>query len=353
MRSARGLRIAGTMILGIVLLISGGCGVKTQPVPPATVLPKAIEDLRFTIVDDLVRMTWSYPLKTIKGKDINDISSFDLYRAEIPLEDYCPTCPVPFVEPIQVAGGQTVVDGKQRVATYDYDLLRSGHKYFFKVQARTGWLAVSPDSNIITFVWHVPSVAPAAVNASATDSRVKLSWQPVTTRRDGEVVTTDVLYQVLRRTGAAASEKIGAPVKTTDYEDSNVVNGQTYTYQVQSLLRFGEDLVYGGISSDVTVTPVDTTPPPPPSGVEAFETGSGIRVIWDASTAADTSGYRVYRRSAEGTTFTMVGSVNVPSTTYIDSSAKTDEQYYYGVTAIDSVDPPNESTRSQEATPRY
>ena len=35
-----------------------------------------------------VRLSWSYPVKTIKGTDIVDISSFDLYRAVIPLSDY-------------------------------------------------------------------------------------------------------------------------------------------------------------------------------------------------------------------------------------------------------------------------
>lgn len=353
MKSVCGARIAGALFLGTVLLASGGCGYKNPPVPPETVVPTAIEDLRYTVLEDGVRMTWTYPLETIKGTDIREVSSFDLYRAELPLEDYCPTCPVPFTEPIEVDGGQTVVDGKRRVATYDYDMLRSGHKYFFKVRTRTGWWATSADSNIITFVWYIPAIAPAGLSASAADSRVSLSWQPVTSLRDGKPVTTDVLYQVLRRSGEGSFNRLGKPVETTGFVDGAVTNGQEYSYQVQSVLRFGEDLVYGGISTDITVTPVDTTPPPAPTGVQAFETGQGIRVIWDVPADDDVAGYRIYRRTADSDTFTPVGSVDLPSTTFIDAEVREDLRYYYAVTAIDGSAPPNESARSQEATPRY
>ncbi len=353
MRSARGVWVAGAVFLGASLLISGGCGVKTPPVPPKSVVPNAIDDLRFTVADDLVRMTWSYPLETIKGTDITEVSRFNLYPAEIEMDEYCPTCPVPFVDPIEVDGGQTVVDGKRRVASYEYDMLRPGYKYFFKVKSQTGWWAQSADSNIITFIWHVPPAAPTDLSASAKDSNVKLRWNPVTTRNDGEPVTTDVLYQVLRSNDGTSYAKTGAPVETTRYTDGKVTNGKTYFYQVQSVLRFGEDLVYGDVSNDVTVTPLDTTPPPAPENVLVFETGSGIRVVWDASPAADTAGYKIYRRIADSSTFKHVGTVKIPNTTFIDSKVKDDELYYYRVTAFDSVKPPNESDRSREATPRY
>lgn len=353
MISAGAMRGAVVVFLGASVLVSGGCGVKTPPAPPATVVPKAIDDLRFSVESDLVRMTWSYPLKTIKGLDITEVSSFQLYSAEIVMEDYCPTCPVPFDDPIEVDGGLTVVDGKRRIASYDYDMLRPGHKYFFKVKSQTGWWATSADSNIITFIWHVPPVAPTGFSASGQDSGVELSWTPVTIRNDGEPVTTDVLYQVLRSKGGSTFTNIGKPVESAEYNDRNVVNGKTYSYQVQSILRFDEDLVYGGVSDEVTVTPVDTTPPPVPENVMAFETSGGIRVVWDASTAEDAAGYKIFRRQADSGAFTLVGKVKVPNTTFVDSKAKEGELYYYTVSAFDSIAPPNESGRSKEATPRY
>jgi len=352
MISASGVRIAGGLLLG-VLLTAGGCGYKTPPVPPATVVPMAIDDLRYSVEEDHVRLSWTFPGKNIKGDEINDIAAFDLYRAEIPLEEYCPTCPVPFVEPIEVDGGVTVLDGKRRVATYDYNLLRQGHKYFFKVRGKRDWWAESADSNIVTFVWHVPAVAPTGLTASAADSSVKLNWQPVTSRRDGEPVQTDVLYQLLRKTGNHSYARIGSPVAETSTEDSKVVNGQQYSYQVQSVLRFGEDLVFGGTSEPVSVMPVDTTPPPVPTGVEVFSTGKGIRVVWDPSTAADVAGYNIYRRS-EGGGFVLIGTVGVTDSSFIDEKAGEDAYFIYAVTAFDRTGKKgNESKKSAEAAPRY
>lgn len=343
--------MAGTLLLGATLMTFGGCGYKTPPVPPATVVPEPIEDLRYTMQEDRVQLSWTYPQQTIKGTDLAEISVFRLYRAEIPLEEYCATCPVPFVEPIEVDGGVTVADGKRRVATYDYDLLRPGHKYFFKLQSQSGWWASSGDSNIVTFVWHVPAAAPAGLAASAADSSVELSWQPVTSRRDGEPVQTELLYQVLRRSADGSYARLGGPVPATAYVDTKVANGQEYGYQVQSVLRFGDDLVYGGISEAIAVTPVDTTPPPAPEGVMAISTGQGIRVIWDASSAADVAGYKVYRR--EGGGFTLVGTVEAPSTSFVDGTAGDNTSFSYAVTAFDRTSPPNESRKSQEAAPRY
>jgi fibronectin type 3 domain-containing protein len=341
------------MVLGAALLVSGGCGYKNLPVPPESVVPKAIEDLRYTLQDDGVRMTWSYPLETIQGSDITEVASFDLLRAEIPLDDYCPTCPVPFTEPIQVDGGVCVVDGKRRTATYDYGLLRTGHKYFFKVQARKDWWASSADSNIITFVWNERLPAPSGLSVTAKDSSVQLRWQPVAGYDDGRPVEEGVQYQVLRQVGSGAFAKLGEPTSATAYVDGAVKNGQKYSYQVQSVMLFGTDLVDGGKSEAFSVTPVDTTPPPVPSGVMAVRTGSGIRVIWDGSMDADITGYRIYRRTAAGSAFSLIGKVNSPSTTFVDSSAAEDVRYYYTVTAVDNSNPANESGKSKEATLRH
>jgi fibronectin type 3 domain-containing protein len=340
------------MVLGAALLLSGGCGYKNPPVPPESVVPKAIEDLRYTTQEDGVRLTWSYPLETISGKDVQEISSFDLYRAEIALDDYCATCPVPYTDPIEVNGGVTVVEGAQRKATYDHGMLRSGHKYFFKVQARTSWWASSADSNVVTFVWHTFAAAPTALTASANDSYVSLSWQPVTTLRDGSPVGAPVRYQVLRSTSGSEFTPIGSTVTDTGFKDRQVKNGEEYRYQVQSQTLFGDDIVAGGASETVTASPLDTTPPPVPTGVMAIQTGSGIRVIWDSSMDDDISGYRVYRRTA-GSDYTLLGNASPSTTTYMDKTAKADATYYYAVTALDNIVPPNESSRSKDATLRH
>lgn len=346
-------RLKGGVLLGVSLFLIGGCGYKNAPLPPANVVPKAIADLLYKLDEKGVQLSWSYPVKTITGSALDDISSFELYRAEIPIEDYCANCPIPFEEPLELDGGSPVDGTMRRKASYQSSFLRTGHKYFFKVRSRTSWWADSADSNIITFVWSQPAVAPTGVTGTPGDGQVSLQWQPVTSLADGSAVGNDIKYQVWRSTNGKDLERLGVPVSATDYVDRQVLNGLRYFYAIQSMTVIKDDLVSGGTSKDVAVTPVDLTPPLPPVGVTVVRTGVGIKIFWDKSDAADIDAYRVYRRAANKDSYEFLGEVESEYTLFVDSKAGDSVRYYYAITAIDFVTPPNESKKSKEATVRY
>ena len=145
-----------TVILGLVFVLNlGGCGYKTPPLPPEAVVPQAITDLRATITDAGLLLEWSYPRRTIRGRNLARIDNFELYRAEVPLDQVCADCPLPFGRPLIIAGGE--LDPKEgRTGHYDYTNLRPGHTYSFKILARTSWWAAGHDSNIISITWPPP-----------------------------------------------------------------------------------------------------------------------------------------------------------------------------------------------------
>ena len=352
MKIGYGARAAGAVIVLTALLTAGGCGYKSDPVPPESVVPRAIDDLRYTIDESGVRLTWSYPAKTIKGSDMVDVSSFDIYRAVIPLAEICTSCPIPFGEPIEIPGGMTSEEGRIRTAEYRTSLLRSGHKYFFKVRSRNSWWAASADSNIVSFLWHIPAAAPENLQAVADDSRISLSWKPVATLIDGSAADGKISYQVLRSQGGKEFGAVGSSVSQPAFVDSQVINGQKYFYKVQSQLSFEGNLVDGGVSEVVSASPVDKTPPPPPSGVRAVHTGSTIKVFWDPSSDPAVSGYRVYRRPADKTKPELIGEVKAAFTLFEDSQPPEGVRVYYSVTAIDQSKAASESDFSREATIR-
>lgn len=353
MKSVNGVRITGTFLLGLALFLIGGCGYKNQPVPPESVVAKPIDDLRYTVSDKGVKLDWSYPVETIKGSTIEEIDSFELFRAETAVDEYCGDCPVPFAEPMDLPGGQSIDGDLRRKGSYESSLLKSGYKYFFKIRSRTSWWASSYDSNIITFVWFEPAAAPENVAASARDQEIALSWKPVTKRLDGKPVQMELRYQVLRSEGGKDFEKVGEPLVAAEYVDRQVRNGQKYFYTVQSLLVHGEELVSGGVSEEVVTTPVDMTPPLPPTGVTAVWTGSGVKIFWDKSSGVDIGGYRVYRRDADKDNYELLGSVDPAYIIFVDSRANENKRYYWAVTAVDQAEPVNESNKSREATIRY
>ncbi len=354
MNIVRRTRIAGAcLLMGASLLFAGGCGFKNHPVPPDTVVPETIKDLRFDADAKGVKLSWSFPIETIKGSEIKDLASFSLYRAEVPLKDYCAGCPIPFAEPLQQPGGVTMEDGKKRRAVYELTGLRTGYKYFFKVRSRTSWFAESADSNIITFVWNIPARAPEGLTAKAGNGQVVLSWQRVTALQDGSPLDKPLQYQILRSAGGKEFEKIGVVEKGTSFIDRKVANKQKYAYQVQSQLKIGSEIIGGGTSQPVSTLSVDRTPPDAPTGVMAIGTDMGIKIFWEKSPEEDLGGYRVYRRSAQGTVAELIGDVQPVYTIFVDKKATGDVRYFYSITAIDQATPANESKKSAEATTRH
>ncbi len=354
MNIVRRTRFAGAcLLIGASLLFTGGCGYKNHPVPPDTVVPEAIKDLRFDADAKGVKLSWSFPVETIKGSDIEDLASFELFRAEMPLKDYCGTCPIPFAEPLEQPGGVTKEDGKKRKAVYVLTGLRPGYKYFFKVRSRTSWFAESADSNIITFIWNVPAKAPEGLAAKAGNRQVVLNWQPVTALQDGGLIDKPLQYQIMRSTGGKEFEKIDVVERGTSFVDQNVVNKQKYAYQVQSQLKIGREIVAGGTSRPVSALSVDLTPPTPPTGVTAVETDTGIKILWEKSPEEDLGGYKVYRRSAENSDPEVIGAVQPVYTIFLDKKATAGVRYFYSVTAIDQATPANESEKSAEVTTRH
>ncbi len=350
MKFTKSSRFTGSLFLVGLLALSGGCGYKTDPVPPQTVVPKAINDLRYTLDENGAKLTWTFPNETVGGKDLEEIEYFELYRAEIPIADYCSNCPIPFTEPEKIDGGITGIETRER-KEHVSGMLRSGNKYFFKVNSRTSWWAASADSNIVTFVYHKPAAAPGGLKATAGTNRVSLEWSPVTTLVDDSPVDLPVTYQVYKSLDGQQYVPLGKLQKKNTFVDKDVKSGRTYYYKVESAMTFQKETVAGTRSTAVTSKVIDTQPPAQITGVTVVASATNFRIFWDASDASDLKGYRIYRRLDGESKPTKVGEVAATQTLYIDSGFTSEGKVYYSVSAFDKRN--NESKRSKEATTRH
>lgn len=343
-----------SLLAGLFLLIGlGGCGYKNDPVAPQALVPEPINDLRYEIAEQEVVLRWSYPTRTVSGEDITEIDSFLLYRAEVPTDAYCDTCPVPFGEPIKLAGGNIPEQEGVKKAKYEVTLLRPAHKYFFKIRSRTGWLTPSSDSNQVTFIWQTPPAAPDGLVAEVDDSSIILRWQPVASHLDGTSISRPVMYQVSRRLGKASFKNVGSLLTATEYMDTEVTSGNEYTYRVQAFAMYEDDMVASGFSTALEMSVLDQTAPSPPENVKTARTATAVKIFWDQGTEKDLAGYRIYRRLGNETVPQMIGVVEVPYNIYEDLDAPEKDVYvYYSVTSFDKSDPPNESGHSAEADVR-
>ena len=352
MNCLRGVQIATALASAAIIMMTGGCGYKNQPVPPESVIPVAIDDLRYTNENTGVKLTWTYPVETVRGKTLNEIDKFEIYLADVPVKDYCGTCPVPFGQPIAMPGGESSVQGKKKTATYDLPNLVAGHKYFFKVRSRTSWWVSSDDSNIVSLVWQQPVAGPQGLTAKAMDKQISLKWQPVSNLKDGTKAQQPVQYQVLRSGDGKEFAKIGEPVSTTSFVDRDVRNNQKYLYKVQALLKTQNEYSAGGETETVAASPVDQPKLLPPTGVGVAETAAGNKIFWDKSKEEKLGGYRIYRRSANKDAFELLDEVKPDFNLYIDKTAKEGSVYFYVVTTISAETPVVESAYSREASSR-
>lgn len=331
---------------GLTGLALSSCGYKDKPVPPQKIVPKPISDLSYQLEDGGATLRWTYPGETITGDKLARIRDFKLYRAVVPVADYCAGCPIPFSDPVKLDGGALPGEGG-RSGSYREPVLRPGNLYFYKIRSSNSWLAESKDSNIVSFRWDSPGAAPENLRVESAGNVNTLSWSGVTRNQDGTPLDKPVRYQVFRKTGEGAFVKLGEPVAATRVVDESVRHGTSYTYRVQALSEFGEDLVEGGSSAEVAVTTLDRTAPPAPPKPEVVASQTGVRVYWAHVEADDLAGYRVYRRGPGESTAKLVGTVDLPYNMFIDKQAPKGRSHY-SVSSIDDKNPPNESRRSPE-----
>ena len=341
------------LIVLLTLVVNGitGCGYKTIPVPPEEIVPQGIADLRYELDERGVTLNWTYPSETIKGEELTAIETFKLFRAVVPADKYCDTCPIPFGEPVLLEGGAVVTE-KPRTGEYKATLLRPGHLYFFKIRSAAGWWAESADSNIASFMWDVPPAAPLNLAASAADGKITLRWSSVTKYINGNDIKETVKYQVLKSSGGGAFAPIGQLQSDLEYIDTQVVNGKNYQYKIQAVTMYEKGQVSGGVSALAEAFPVDSTPPPVPAGIQGIRTAKGVKVVWERVDASDLKGYRVYRRLPDESKPIMVGEVNAPSTILDVTDLPESDHWYFSVTSIDKTKPANESNASAEVEVR-
>ena len=129
-----------------LFLVVSGCGVKTSPVPPKSVAPDAIGDLRYTVEQGVATLQWSVP----KGKAAGTagLAGFLVYRATTPSDQpICDGCPVLFRQIANISAEPYLLDdAESKVATYRQEL-ESGLWYLFKVIAYAKNGQRGPDSN--------------------------------------------------------------------------------------------------------------------------------------------------------------------------------------------------------------
>lgn len=87
-------------------------------------------------------------------------------------------------------------------------------------------------------------------------------------------------------------------------------------------------------------------PPQPPASFKVNGLGDRIHIEWTASPSAGVTGYNLYRaRGRRDSTYYLLRQAGLSETSFDDTSAFRGDQYFYYITAVGAVVPPNSPTR--------
>ncbi|HEY3067997.1 MAG TPA: hypothetical protein VGL09_19575 [Methylomirabilota bacterium] len=349
-------RRAGVVaVTALVAAAWAGCAKVGPPVAPEVRLPRAVSDLTATVSEGAVDLAWTNPSRRVDNTIIRDLAVARVYRTD---DDGTGDPKSAIVNRGRVAGYREIARiafdvpekkrAASRAATTDRGDLAYGRRYTYVVLTEDGQGRTSLPSPRVSVLFIAPPETPRDVTAEPGDGQVRLHWRPPARLVDGTEAGTDIVYEVLRSGDAQAPLQsiTPTPITATELVDRNLDNDRAYTYAVRAVRRSGTTLARGAQSAPVSATPLDLTPPGPPTNLVAVATGDVVRLSWTGSPDADVALYIVYR-AMEGAAFVRIGAAPAPSTTFLDRDVAPG-RYRYVVTAQDRSSRANESGRSNE-----
>jgi len=113
---------------------------------------------------------------------------------------------------------------------------------------------------------------------------------------------------------------------------------------------FGYGRIVSSAALAATPSPVDTTPPAPPTGLTATAGDGRVDLAWSASSAPDLAGYSLYR-STNGGAFVLLNGSLLTSTVYADTGLVNGWTYTYVVHAQDTSGNVSGASAPASATP--
>lgn len=314
----------------IVLLFSGACGKKGDPLPKGLPVPAAINDLKGQVRDGVLFLSLTVPRKNMDGSELKDLAGFKFFKS-------CGSCLgafEPFRE-VRFDEGKGYTISEDRLYIYDDDLTE-GFEYTYKVFPFNTRGVLGNSSNVFSIKWMKPPAPPKNASVEVNDRIVELKWS-------GE---PGLLYNVYRYMDSIYPlfPVNKDPLAKPSFMDSGLENGKTYKYDIRAVsVASGQALE--GESLKIEATPKDKTPPRAPVNVRTEKKGKIVAVLWNANKEKDLAGYNVYRIAGGKTA--KLNKELLHERTYLDEELPDYRYVSYYVTAVDTSG--NESDASRES----
>ncbi len=154
---------------------------------------------------------------------------------------------------------------------------------------------------------------------------IAITWQAVAS------ASGYMVFRLNPATGIYSRIKV---TTLTNFTDTNLTTGQTYSYKIKAYIKSGDNIIYGVSTPVVTAT---ATTPAPASYVALRSSDTSIRIAWSKVSSA--TGYVVYRYNPAISSYERIKVTK--SIYYINTGLAKGVTYTYKVAAYTAVDGKN------------
>jgi len=236
------------------------------------------------------------------------------------------------------------------IRSYNDTSVTNGQTYYYFVTAVNEFGDSDPSNRINATPRTHPS-PPQNLDAKAGDSYVNLLWSQPYDNGGGQIIN----YKIYRGEDPGDETYLSSVnVTILSYNDTSVINGQTYNYYITAVNIVGESLP----SDKISIIP--QTISSSPQNIRAVPGNNFIDLSWEVPSddgGAKIKEYNIYKATSPNNEI-YINSVNGSITSYRDMLVKNGITYYYYITARNSVgesspsDEVSEIPRSKPSPPR-
>ncbi len=359
-------RPGGSVLIALIVCAAvAGCGKRGDPLPPLRPVPAAVTQFDVRRGPAGAEIALVVPDTNADETTPPAISRVDVFARTVPAGTPPPAVAQLMGDPENLfrqltvreaeapeTGLPTVVPGERVVltdTTFVPETPSTSVRYYVAVGvAGTGAGRRGRPSRVVAMPLGDLPPAPAAITLTYDETSLHVTWEPAAAGQRFEV------YRMAPSLDPATTERLTPTAIQTTTFDVPVTFGERACFSVGALVETAGVTLAGMPSPAQCVLPVDTYPPPAPTGVRVVAEGGAITVLWDPVDASDLAGYVVLRGGADGGELTPLFRDPIATTTFRDTTVVAGQVYAYAVYAVDRSDPPNVSQLSdrQSATAR-
>lgn len=333
-----------------LLLLTIGCAVPGEPMPPLLEIPAPVSGLTAHQEGRAIMIRFPVPQLTTEGTRPRRMG-----RIELLVVYTSPSEPQPNI------AAQGTLMHTWTAPEIPQGTMEIGHRIELGREhiTKRAWLAVRTKnnravdaglSNVIAIdVVSLPGV-PADLSATVTERAVELTWSPSLYSEFGVPSAGNVEYEIFRsgRSLQGPPESIGKS-HSTSYSDREIIFGQGYQYSVRAVVPSDVSIAVTALSTPIEAIALDRFAPAAPTNLRAIAVTGAVELAWTPNAETDLAGYNVYREQLDAGSTTPRRKLNaelLDISLSRDESAELHRVYRYTVTAVDAAG--NEGPASNE-----